>query len=74
MRPLLTEIPPMPFWMPVAFHASGGPSFGHSLSSPVSFDCALRSALLRPVGGECSERAGGHQGKAEKDGVFHRLC
>ena len=43
MRPLLTAIPPIPLPIPFAFHASAGPSFGHSLSSPVSFETALRS-------------------------------
>src|SRR4051794_28680753 len=43
MRPLLTAMPPIPLPMPIAFHTSGGPSFGHSLRSPVSFETALRS-------------------------------
>src|SRR6185295_6548535 len=43
MRPLLTAIPPIPLPSPVPFHASGGPSFGHSCSRPLSFETAVRS-------------------------------
>src|SRR5947209_17778899 len=43
MRPLLTATPPIPSPMPVNFQASGGPSLGHSLRRPVSFETAVRS-------------------------------
>src|SRR4051812_32764950 len=42
MRPLATETNEYPPPIPLAFHARGGPSLGHSLSRPVSFEMPSR--------------------------------
>src|SRR5688572_18690215 len=64
MRPPATEGVLSPPPRPLIFQASGGPSFGHCLSKPVSFEWAVRSGPCHC--GQSSAKAPGRNTPAAK--------
>src|SRR4051812_41111542 len=57
MRPAATDGALSPPPRLLTFHASGGPSFGHSLSRPVSFEWAVRSGPCHCGQSNCPHNA-----------------
>src|SRR6266581_8849559 len=57
MRPAAMDGVLSPPPRPLTFQASGGPSFGHSLSRPVSLELAVRSGPCHCGQSNCPPRA-----------------
>src|SRR5438067_11978539 len=57
MRPAAMDGPLSPPPRPLTFQARGGPSFGHSLSKPVSLEWAVRSDPCHCGQSNCPHKA-----------------